>query len=74
MPDRAHITVHPVTAKGGRPVTAHAHGVDEPLGIAHDLGDVMEFARKAGLGSAAESMDRPHPSIVWSGGGPDVWE
>ncbi|MFD7628372.1 hypothetical protein ACFV7Q_20410 [Streptomyces sp. NPDC059851] len=73
MPDTPHITIHPVTAKGGRPVTAHAHGTDTPLGTAHSLADVLEFARRAGLDDPGALIDRNDPVIVWTGGGPDTW-
>ncbi|MEV4194393.1 hypothetical protein [Streptomyces toxytricini] len=73
MPDTPHITVHPVTAKGGRPVTAHTHGTDAPLGTAYGLHDVVEFARRAGLHDPESLVEQDSPMIVWTGGGPDTW-
>ncbi|MFD3329741.1 hypothetical protein [Streptomyces sp. NPDC058701] len=73
MPDRTHVTIHPLLAKGGRPVTAHAHGVDERLGIASGVDDVVEFLRRIGLEDGAELIAREDPRISWIGGGPTEW-
>ncbi|MEV7832163.1 hypothetical protein AB0P12_16360 [Streptomyces subrutilus] len=73
MPDRTHVTVHPPLSKGGRPVTAHAHGVDERLGVATGVGDVVEFLRRIGLEDGAELIDREDSRITWIGGGAADW-
>ncbi|MER6461267.1 hypothetical protein ABT278_12425 [Streptomyces sp. NPDC001228] len=62
------VTVHPPSPAGGRRV--HADG--EPLGLAHGVGDVAEFLRRAGLeidpAEVAESS-----WIDWRGVGPEHW-
>ncbi|MFE9559843.1 hypothetical protein ACFYM0_01860 [Streptomyces sp. NPDC006487] len=68
MADQAQVTVHPVAPTGGRRVTAHVHGSDSPLGVAHGMSDVAEFLRRAGWLNEEE-----WPPITWRGGGPAVW-
>ena len=68
MVDQTQVTVHPVAPTGGRRVTAHVHGVDSILGLAHSMADIVEFLRRAGW---ADEED--WPPIMWRGGGPEVW-
>lgn len=68
MADQTQVTVHPVAPGGGRRVTAHVHGTDSILGLAHSMGDVVEFLRRAGW-----LDEEDWPPIMWRGGGPTVW-
>lgn len=70
MADRTEIIIHPVSPRGGRKVTVHAHGVDADLGRAHSPVDVSESLRRAGWEDVDLSENGP---IRWEGGGPDVW-
>lgn len=68
MADQTQVTVHPVAPGGGRRVTAHVHGTDSILGLAHSMTDVVEFLRRAGW-----LDEEDWPPIMWRGGGPTVW-
>ena len=59
------LVVSPPAPTGGRRVRAGR----EILGIAYDLADLIEFARRAGL----DDLTPDDPVIEWHGGGPDVW-
>jgi hypothetical protein len=62
------VVVHPPSPAGGRRVRVDG----EILGLAHNLTDVAEFLRRAGLeidpAEVAES-----PWVDWRGAGPDCW-
>ena len=62
------VTVHPPSSTGGRRVRVDG----EILGLAHNVVDVAEFLRRAGLeidpAEVAES-----PWIDWRGAGPERW-
>jgi hypothetical protein len=62
------VIVHPPSPTGGRRVRVDG----ELLGLAHNVADVAEFLRRAGLevdpADVAES-----PWIDWRGVGPDRW-
>ncbi|WP_369186558.1 hypothetical protein [Streptomyces sp. R08] len=53
---------------GGRRVRANG----EILGLAHNLTDVVEFLRRAGLEIDPDGV-ATLPLITWQGGGPDYW-
>ncbi|MGW0411666.1 hypothetical protein ACWERI_18460 [Streptomyces collinus] len=62
------VIVHPPSATGGRRVRADG----EVLGMAHDVADVAEFLRRAGLEiDPAELAEVPW--IDWRGVGPEHW-
>jgi len=64
-----HVTVHPPTPKGARRVRVNG----EPLGLAHNLSDIAEFLRRAGLEiDAAEVAEATW--IDWRGMGPGSWD
>ncbi|MGW7362961.1 hypothetical protein ACWGI8_05910 [Streptomyces sp. NPDC054841] len=72
MADRVHIVVHPVSPIGGRRVTAHIHGEDLTMGIAHGMDDLVEFLRRAGL--HADGTELANAEFVdWLRDGPEVW-
>lgn len=50
-------------------MTAHVHGEDRPLGVAHSLAEVVDMFRGAGLETGTG-----WPPIRWQGGGPDAWD
>ncbi|MET8450015.1 hypothetical protein [Streptomyces sp. NPDC005209] len=62
------VIVHPPSPTGGRRVRVDG----EILGLAHNMADLVEFLRRAGLeldaAAAAEA-----PWIDWRGVGPDRW-
>lgn len=62
------ITVYPPSPTGGRRVRIDG----EILGLAHDLRDVAEFLRRAGMDVDAAEVAESRV-IEWRGGGPDVW-
>ena len=68
MPGPIRVIVHPPSPTGGRRVRVDG----EILGLAHNVVDVAEFLRRAGLemdpAEVAES-----PWINWRGGGPEHW-
>ncbi|PWI45039.1 hypothetical protein [Streptomyces sp. ICBB 8177] len=59
------LVVEPPSRSGGRRVRVR----NEVLGVAYDLADVIEFARRAGL----IDVDPTDPVVDWRGGGPEVW-
>ncbi|MGI5437774.1 hypothetical protein ACQEV4_10150 [Streptomyces shenzhenensis] len=62
------VIVHPPSPTGGRRVRVDG----EILGLAHNIGDLVEFLRRAGLElDAAEVAGAPW--IDWRGVGPDRW-
>ncbi|WP_326689143.1 MULTISPECIES: hypothetical protein [unclassified Streptomyces] len=63
----APIIVHPPSATGGRRVRADG----QILGLAHNVNDVLELLRKAGLDP--DGIDLDGPLIDWRGGGSYVW-
>lgn len=58
------VVVYPPDDEGGRTVRIDG----EVSGRAFNLGDVIEFLRRAGWLDADE-----WPPIEWRGGGPEVW-
>ncbi|KKD02168.1 hypothetical protein, partial [Streptomyces sp. WM6386] len=62
------MTVHPPSSTGGRRVRVNG----EPLGLAHNLSDIAEFLRRAGLEIDAAEVAQA-PWIDWRGGGPGGW-
>ncbi|WP_179023766.1 hypothetical protein [Streptomyces sp. IMTB 2501] len=68
MPGPIHVIVHPPSPRAGRRVRVDG----EILGLAHNVADVAEFLRRAGLeidpAEVAES-----PWIDWCGVGPERW-
>ncbi|MET8956440.1 hypothetical protein [Streptomyces sp. NPDC004533] len=68
MADPTRVMVHPPSPTGGRRVRVDG----EMLGLAHNIGDLVEFLRRAGLElDAAEVAGAPW--IDWRGVGPDRW-
>ncbi|MFJ3587507.1 hypothetical protein ACIQUY_29375 [Streptomyces sp. NPDC090231] len=63
------VIVYPPSPTGGRRVRIDG----EILGLAHDLRDVAEFLRRAGLDDVDETDVETSALIDWRGGGPDVW-
>ncbi|EPD56309.1 hypothetical protein HMPREF1211_07428 [Streptomyces sp. HGB0020] len=62
------VIVHPPSPSGGRRVRVDG----EILGLAHNLVDVAEFLRRAGLD--VDPAELPHSSwIDWRGVGPEQW-
>jgi hypothetical protein len=62
------VIVHPPSATGGRRVRVDG----EILGLAHNLTDVAEFLRRAGLEIDAAEVAQSS-WIEWKGGGPERW-
>ncbi|MCF3136179.1 MULTISPECIES: hypothetical protein [Streptomyces] len=68
MSGRIRVIVHPPSPTGGRRVRVDG----EILGLAHNMADLVEFLRRAGLElDAAEAAEAPW--IDWRGVGPDRW-
>lgn len=63
------VIVYPPSPTGGRRVRVDG----EILGLAHNLRDVAEFLRRAGLDDVDETVVETSALIEWRGGGPDVW-
>ncbi|MGA5635045.1 hypothetical protein [Streptomyces lydicamycinicus] len=67
MAEHPPVVVHPPSPSGGRRVTVNA----AILGLAHNLRDVEEFLRRAGL----DDVDVERSSLIeWRGGGPCEWK
>lgn len=62
------VIVHPPSPTGGRRVRVDG----EILGLAHNIGDLVEFLRRAGLELDAAEVAAA-PWIDWRGVGPDRW-
>ncbi|MEU0392714.1 hypothetical protein ABZ208_08085 [Streptomyces sp. NPDC006208] len=63
------VIIYPPSPMGGRQVRVNG----EILGLAHNLADVAEFLRRAGMvGLDADDVARSD-LIDWQGGGPLVW-
>ncbi|WP_329338562.1 hypothetical protein OG866_27025 [Streptomyces sp. NBC_00663] len=67
MPHRP-VTVQPPSPTGGRRVRVDG----EILGLAHNVADVAEFLRRAGLDIEPEDVTAS-PLIDWRGVGPEHW-
>ncbi|MER5917319.1 hypothetical protein ABT124_45085 [Streptomyces sp. NPDC001982] len=65
MPGPIHVIVHPPSPTSGRRVRVDG----EILGLAHNVADVAEFLRRAGL----EIDPAESPWIDWRGVGPERW-
>ncbi|MFE4796186.1 hypothetical protein ACFRFL_13980 [Streptomyces sp. NPDC056708] len=63
------VIVSPPSPTGGRRVRVGG----EALGLAYDLGDLVEFLRRAGLEGLDEVEVARSGLIEWRGGGPNVW-
>ncbi|KAB1144681.1 hypothetical protein F7R91_20775 [Streptomyces luteolifulvus] len=63
------VIVHPPSPTGGRRVRVDG----EILGLAHNVADVAEFLRRAGLEVDPADVARL-TWIEWRGGGPGVWK
>lgn len=68
MSGAVRVTVHPPSPTGGRRVRVDG----EILGLAHNLADVAEFLRRAGLEIDPSDVALA-PWIDWRGVGPDRW-
>lgn len=70
----APVTVHQLSADGGRRVSVRAAGRTQILGIAYSDRDLLEFLRRAGLDveDASVSLDDPE-AVRWTGGAPHEW-
>ncbi|MFJ1695705.1 hypothetical protein ACIOHC_11225 [Streptomyces sp. NPDC088252] len=68
------MAVRPVIVSLPSPTGGRRVRVDgEILGLAYDLGDLVEFLRRAGLEGLDEEEVERSRLIEWRGGGPDVW-
>ncbi|MFE4329674.1 hypothetical protein ACFRQM_09480 [Streptomyces sp. NPDC056831] len=63
------VIVSPPSPTGGRRVRVNG----ETLGLAYDLGDLVEFLRRAGLEGLDEVEVTRSGLVEWRGGGPNVW-
>ncbi|MFE1882652.1 hypothetical protein [Streptomyces diastatochromogenes] len=68
MAGKRPIIVHLPSPTGGRRVRVNG----EILGLAHNVGDLVEFLRRAGLDIEPEEVAES-PLIDWRGVGPDRW-
>lgn len=66
----AHVVVHPVTADAMSGPYRRVDILGEYVGKAHELADVAEFCRRAGLDELDLDAER---MVEWIGGGSDVW-
>ncbi|WP_199825006.1 hypothetical protein [Streptomyces maremycinicus] len=69
LPGPSRVTVHPPSARSGRRVRVDG----EILGLAHNVADIAEFLRRAGLEIDPADI-AGSPWIDWRGVGPDQWE
>ncbi|GHH08357.1 hypothetical protein Srubr_58250 [Streptomyces rubradiris] len=69
MAGKRPIIVHLPSPTGGRRVRVDG----EILGLAHNVRDLVEFLRRAGLEIEPEEV-ADSPLIDWRGVGPDRWE
>jgi hypothetical protein len=69
MAEMPRVIVAPPSPGGGRRVRVDG----EILGLAHNLVNLAEFLRRAGLETYDETDLRDTALIEWRGGGPDVW-
>ncbi|MFC9035185.1 hypothetical protein [Streptomyces arboris] len=63
------VIVSPPSLSGGRRIRVDG----TILGLAHDLGDLVELLRRVGLEGLDESDVAQSGLVEWQGGGPDVW-
>ncbi|MFE9137793.1 hypothetical protein [Streptomyces sp. NPDC007355] len=68
----APITVHRLSASGGRRVTVHRYGADEILGLAHSDYDLIVFLEAAGILDPETVIDDP-AWVEWRGGRAHQW-
>ncbi|GGJ10694.1 hypothetical protein [Streptomyces brasiliensis] len=68
MSDSRPIIVQPPSPTGGRRIRVNG----EVLGLAHNVGDLVEFLRRAGLEVEPEDV-ADSPLIDWRGAGPGRW-
>ncbi|MET7311819.1 hypothetical protein ACWD7C_42450 [Streptomyces sp. NPDC005134] len=66
------VTVHQLSADGGRRVSVRSGGEIHILGIAYSDLDVVEFLRRAGLNEGQQLLDDP-VWVRWNGGRPHEW-
>lgn len=65
----APIVVHRPLTRGGRQVTV----LEQPIGLAHNDRDLIEFLRQAGLPDGETVLDDP-TQVEWRGAGPHQYE
>ncbi|MFF2201145.1 hypothetical protein [Streptomyces sp. NPDC058145] len=63
------VSVHPPSPSGGRRVRVDG----EILGLAHNVADIAEFLRRAGLEIDPADVAEA-PWIDWRGAGPEGWD
>ncbi|MGW6056666.1 hypothetical protein [Streptomyces sp. NPDC055189] len=63
------VVVSPPSPTGGRRVRVDG----QILGLAHNVADIVEFLRRAGMDEADTYMVETSMFIDWRGGGPEVW-
>lgn len=63
------VVVSPPSPTGGRRVRVDG----QILGLAHNVSDIVEFLRRAGMNEADAYMVETSMFIDWRGGGPEVW-
>ncbi|MCH0563726.1 MULTISPECIES: hypothetical protein [unclassified Streptomyces] len=68
MPGKRPVIVHLPSPTGGRRVRVDG----EILGLAHNVRDLVEFLRRAGLEMEPEEV-ADSPLIDWRGAGPENW-
>ncbi|MFG2993967.1 hypothetical protein ACGFZK_32530 [Streptomyces sp. NPDC048257] len=72
--ERAPVTVHRISASGGRRVTIRVNGVDTVLGVAYTDRDLIKFLRRLEVPDPEELVLGDSPGIGWQGGHPHVYE
>lgn len=69
MTEALHVIVSPPSPTGGRRVRVDG----QILGLAHNIADMVEFLRRAGMNEADAFIVETATCIDWRGGGPEVW-
>lgn len=69
MTEALHVIVSPPSPTGGRRVRVDG----QILGLAHNIADMVEFLRRAGMEEADAFIVETATCIDWRGGGPEVW-
>ncbi|MEV0324715.1 hypothetical protein ACIBKX_40435 [Streptomyces sp. NPDC050658] len=69
MTEQLPVLVSPPSAAGGRRVRMDG----QVLGRAHNVGDLVELLRRAGMDDADAFIVETAMFIDWRGGGPEVW-
>ncbi|MEU2681265.1 hypothetical protein ABZ638_30710 [Streptomyces sp. NPDC007107] len=68
----APVTVHQLSADGGRRVSVRTRGRTQVIGVAYGDRDLVEFLRRAGLEGDDTLLDDP-ATVRWLGGRPHEW-